>query len=600
METTATEKQEIPKAPFRDGVAGVMRHVSPHRGLMTGLIILGLISAVANGVVPYVTGRFFDSLIQLVNGNVISSAVPPWQLFLAIWTFVQVIANGTDWIRDRMRRALDTKVNFNVETSSFAHLLRLPLSYHTNVHINGELTKISNASWQISSIVRTVMDIAPQFLSVIIGITLALTISVPLASILALGVFIYVLTLIPLLIPIAAADHIARKTWNDSWSDAAEAVHQVSSVKQAAAESHEVKKTYDAFMGKTYSLWMKLERTWSNISFYQRIIVFLTQLAVFFVSVQYVANGTITVGELVALNGYALMFFGPFVALGSSWQIVQNGLTSAAQLEQTFKIPEEQYHPPSNQKSKMGTGEVSFEHVAFSYEKGKGGALKDLDFTTRPGEVVALVGESGAGKSTAISLISGYYFPRSGKVCIDAVDTREWDLVELRKKIAIVPQEVALFNDSILANIRYGTFEASAEAVENAAREAHIHDYIMTLPKGYDTLVGERGVKLSVGQKQRVAIARAILRDPTILILDEPTSALDSQTEKLITESLEKLMRGRITFIIAHRLSTVRKADTILLLADGKVAERGSHEELMALPDGGYRKLYELHVGMSE
>lgn len=597
---TSEEETKKEKPPLREGVRGVWRHVLPHKRLLTWLLVLGFISALANGLVPYVTGRFFDALISLTHGGGTTGNIPTWEYFLGAWIIVQVVANSTDWIRDRMRRTLDTKVGFGVETKGFSHFLRLPLSYHTNTHINGELSKISNASWQISSIIRTVMDIAPQLLSVVIGITLALSISVPLAGILAAGVTVYILTLIPLLIPIAAADHVARKTWNDSWNDAAEAVHQVSSVKQAAAEAYEIRKTEDAFLTKTYQLWMKLEHTWSNISFYQRGIVFITQCAVFIVSVHFVANGTITVGQLVALNGYALMFFGPFVALGFSWQTIQNGLTSAAHLETIFTLPEERYHPEHAQTPAEATGEVTFEHVAFSYEKDAANALRDLDFRTKPGEVVALVGESGAGKSTAISLLSGYYFPTDGRVLVDGIETNAWDLVDLRSRIAVVPQEVALFNDTIATNIRYGSFEASDAAVEDAAREAHIHDYIMTLPKGYETLVGERGVKLSVGQKQRVAIARAVLRDPEILILDEPTSALDSRTEQLITESLEKLMKGRTTFIIAHRLSTVRKADTILLLDGGRIAEQGSHDELMAIPDGKYRKLYELHVGLHD
>jgi len=595
------EEAEEKKAPIREGVQGVWRHVLPYKAPMAWLVFLGLVSAVANGLVPYVTGRFFDALIGISSGATIhATGLPVWGTFLIAWALIQIVANGTDWIKDRMRRTLDTKIQFSVETTGFNHFLRLPLSYHTDAHVNGELTKVSNASWQISMIVQNVINLTPQFLSVIIGIVLALSINTLLAGVLALGVLIYVATLIPLLIPVAKKDNEARKLWNDSWGDAAEAVHQVASVKQAAAEEYEREKNTAVFMGKVFELWMKLERTWSDVSFYQRIIVFLTQFAIFFISVQYVASGILTVGELVALNGYALMFFGPFVALGFSWQTIQNGLTSAAHLEEIFRIPEENYRPEHSQTPERSDGTVTFSGVSFAYRDHAADVLHGVDFTTRPGEVVALVGESGAGKSTMISLLSGYYFPSEGSVAIDGVDTRAWDLHDLRSRISVVPQEVALFNNTIRANIAYGSFEATHEAIEGAARKAHIHEYVMGLEKGYDTLVGERGVKLSVGQKQRVAIARAILRDPEILILDEPTSALDSHTEKLLTESLNRLMKGRTTFIIAHRLSTVREADTILFLKDGKIAERGSHDELMAIPDGEYRKLYNLHIGLRE
>jgi ABC-type multidrug transport system fused ATPase/permease subunit len=598
METSETEVR--PKPHFRAGFKGVWRHVRPYKRFVWILLFLGIISAVANGLVPYVTGRFFDALIQVSKGQGVGGPYPLWAILLTAWALIQVVANGSDWIKDRLSRTLVLKVRFNIETKGFSHLLYLPLSYHTNTQIHGEISKLNMGAWRITSIVGTIVDIAPQLLSVIIGITLAIRISPLLAGILALGVVVYVISIIPMLIPIAGADSVAHRAWNDTWNDATEAVHQVSYVKEATAEAYQEQKTSRGFFGTVYGLWMRLERTWSNISFYQRVIVFLTQLSVFVASVHYVANGTITVGELVALNGYALMFFGPFVALGSSWQTIQNGLTAAEQLDEIFNIPTEIYHPKGAITSTTNNGEVSFEDVRFEYEAGKDGVLSGMDFHTKPGETVALVGESGAGKSTAISLISGYYFPTAGTVRIDGVDTREWDLVELRKRIAIVPQEVALFNDSIRSNIRYGTFEATEAEIEEAAKEAHIHDFILGLPKGYETIVGERGVKLSVGQKQRVAIARAILRNPEILILDEPTSALDSQTEKLITESLEKLMKGRTTFIIAHRLSTVRKADKILLLKAGKIAEQGTHDELMALPNGEYRNLYELHIGLHE
>ena len=294
------------------------------------------------------------------------------------------------------------------------------------------------------------------------------------------------------------------------------------------------------------------------------------------------------------------MFFGPFVQLGYSWQTIQNGLTSAGQVERIFREPTERYHPSETFNAPKGEGHVVFKSVSFGYEEGQPLVLKDVSFEARPGTVVALVGESGAGKSTIGGLISGYYYPNAGDVSMDNLSTREWDLTALRSRIAVVPQEVALFNESIEVNIKYGTFDASRAAVEKVAREAHVDEFITALPKGYDTLVGERGIKLSVGQKQRVAIARAMLRDPKILILDEPTSALDAQTERYITASLDELMKGRTTFIIAHRLSTVRKADLILVLKDGVIAERGTHKELLAMEGGVYRSLYDLHVGLHE
>jgi ABC-type multidrug transport system fused ATPase/permease subunit len=419
-----------------------------------------------------------------------------------------------------------------------------------------------------------------------------------LAGVLLVGVLMYVILLIPTLLPLAALDHEGHRLWNDCWDDAAAAVHQIESVKQAASEEYEANKIREGFLGRTYFLWQKIGKSWSNISFYQRSIVFLTQLTIFVLSVRLISNGVISVGELVALNGYALMFFGPFVQLGHSWQTIQNGITSAANVEDIFEARTEVYEPKDNVEIGRIKGGIEFENVEFKYNSDQPEVLKGISFEVRPGEIVALVGESGVGKSTTISLISGYYFPSEGQVLVDGVDTRTINLKDLRSQIAVVPQEVALFNDSIKTNIKYGSFEATDEDVMRVAKEAHIDEFISSLPDGYDSLVGERGVKLSVGQKQRVSIARAILRDPAILILDEPTSALDAQTEKVVTEALEKLMKDRTTFIVAHRLSTVRKADKILVFEKGLIVEMGTHEELVKKENGVYRHLYEYQVGL--
>ncbi|MFH1170740.1 MAG: ABC transporter ATP-binding protein [Candidatus Vogelbacteria bacterium] len=586
---------------MKKGLRAIWRHAQPFKKELVILIVLGIVSAIANGFVPYVTGRFFDTLIELSKGThtLATSALPLWVVLLGAWVLVQLIANNIDWIMDRLRRRVDTEIHFNIQVQGFTHLLRAPLAYHKNVHINGVMQKISVAGWRVSAIIGTVVNIAPQFLSIIIGIILAASINTFLASILVIGVLLYVALLTKILMPIAAIDMAAHKSWNEGWDDAAQAVTQIESVKQATTEEYEDRMVHESLLGRTYRLWYQIERHWSNVGFFQRLIVFVTQFAVFIFSVQLISSGVITVGELVALNGYALMFFGPFVSLGYSWQTIQNGITTAAQAEEIFAGEEENYIPKDAVTSPHFSGEVIFENVSFAYGTNQTEVLAGLDFKVRVGEVVALVGESGVGKSTAIALISGYYFPSKGRVLIDGVDTRQLHLTNLRKNIAVVPQEVALFNNTIKSNISYGSPTASFEDIMHATREAHAEEFIEAFPAKYDTIVGERGIKLSVGQKQRVAIARAILRNPKILILDEPTSALDSATERKVTGALEKLMKGRTTFIIAHRLSTVRQADRILVLEKGKIVEEGTHDQLMQIENGNYRHRYELHIGLA-
>lgn len=587
--------------PIRLGLQGIRRLTAPYSGTIWSIALIGLLAALADGLVPYVTGRFFDALIALSEGEVSTWAgLPLWSSLLGVWLVVRIFSDGLGWWIDRKRRWLGTNLQPETLRVGFAHLLRLPLSFHVNTHVHEQIEKINAAGWRLNTIVERAIEFFPQLLSIGIGIALAYSIKPELANVLLIGVVAYAVILVLLLRGTAEASAYAHKAWSQAWDDSVALVTQALGVKQATAETYEIERTRSLWKNKLVSIWYNAtELVWSRINMWQRIIVLLTQLGIFLLSIQYVSTGAITVGELVALNGYALMFFGPLVSLGSSWQTMQNGMTSAGRMEEIMRLPEENYQPVNARTSGPQRGEVRFEDVTFRYEQSQE-VLKHFSFMASPGQSVAFVGESGVGKSTAISLISAYYFPAEGKVLVDGVDTREWDLLALRSRMAVVPQEVALFNDTVRANIRYGSFNASDSAVERAAQEAHIHDFIMKQEKGYDTLVGERGIKLSVGQKQRVAIARAILRNPEFLILDEPTSALDIETEQLITTSLEKLMRGRTTFIIAHRLSTVRKADQILVIKDGMIAEQGSHAELIKKPDGVYKHLYELHVGLHE
>lgn len=563
------------------------------------LSVLGLFSALANGAVPFIVGRFFDAIVApntLVH--VAGFSLTLWVFLLSIWFLVQVVANGSDYVIDRLRRRLGTHIMSLFVTRAVSHLLTLPISFHKEHRHGDTWDRIMRAQNSLSRIVESVViQVLPQLLSVAIGLIFAISIHPLLAVILIAGVIIYVATLIKVVSPIVELQKEGHKMWNEAYSDAYDALANYETVKQATAEVFEEKRLLHKFIDKAFGVWYKVEKIWSNINFYQRAVVVITQLSVFILSVIYIHQGILSLGDLIALNGYAAMIFAPFATLGYNWEAVQNGLVSIERAEHILEMSGE--NERNGLQKPVITGRIEFNNVSFGYD-GKKKVLNDVSFTVEPGEVVAFVGESGVGKSTAVSLLSGYYFPTEGSVEIDGVPTKDIDLIHLRNSIAVVPQEVVLFNDSIGTNIRYGRPDASDEEIYIAAQKAHVDTFTSKFEEGYEQLVGERGVKLSVGEKQRVAIARAILRNPHILILDEPTSALDVKTEKAITESLNELMQGRTTFIIAHRLSTVRKANKILVFDKGKIVESGNHEELISREGGVYNKLYNLHIGLQD
>lgn len=591
-------KEDFKNIPWNKGISALWSIVKHEKKALIFLGVLGIISSIANGSVPYITGLFFDALSEAAQGM---SPVTAVYTVLIVWAVVQIIASAVGWYSEHFFRPVDSRLEMGIQNRGLLHLLRLPMSFHKRERIADVIDVASRSGWMCTNAIRAVVDIGPQLLSVIIGITIAFTINVPLAFLLVLGAFVYSLVLTRVIGQSGSVFYIGHKAWNKAWGETASMLGHLDTVKSFASEEYEEKRSSKAFMVTAFGQWMKMENIWSRIGLFQRIIVFTVQGTILLSAVFLVTNGSITIGELVAFNGYALMFLGPFVSLGHRWQGIQNGIVSAIRLKERILDQEPEVYEPENAVSvKNLKGIVAFENASFRYDDGDDDVLKDLTFEALPGETVAFVGESGGGKSTIIGLILGFYFPTKGKITIDGVDTRKLKLTQFRSQVAVVPQEVALFNDTVEKNIKYGTFGVSKEKVEVAARVAQIHKYVKSLPKGYKTLVGERGVKLSVGQKQRVAVARAVLRDPRILILDEPTSALDSKTEHELTNALEKLMKGRTTFIIAHRLSTVRKADKIVVLEKGRVAEIGSHDELVKRKDSVYRKLYEQHIGLRE
>jgi subfamily B ATP-binding cassette protein MsbA len=357
-------------------------------------------------------------------------------------------------------------------------------------------------------------------------------------------------------------------------------------------------------------------------------------LIIWFVGGHYVLNGSMSVGELIAFQAYLMQMYNPIRQFSSVNVTIQNSLTSVERIFEVFDYVPDVQNRENPLPLKYCRGDITFDHISFTYitevpvtnERGKRTdpdlvemrkptrrfylippktkpdpppvtyeqreVLRDIDFHIRSGEVVALVGPSGAGKSTLINFINRFYDPDVGKVLVDGVDIRDYDLNDLRQQIAIVMQDNILFSGTVYENIAYGDPDACERQVIEAAQAANSHGFIMGWDKGYETILGERGVRLSGGQKQRIAIARALLKNPSILILDEATSALDAESEAEVTEALDRLMKGRTTIIIAHRLATVVRANQILVMNEGKIVERGTHTELL-LRGGLYHSLYE-------
>lgn len=564
------------------------------------LSVLGVFTALGDAAVPYLVGYFFDVLSGDVSGFLTGVSLAQNALFvLAIWVVVQLVSNTTGWIADRKNGELGNLMLAESMEGSMNRVLDLPQKFHKTNKTGEVWNKIVRAAGDVVQISQhVIIRLAPEFLAILIGISIAATISPLLAGFLIIGMAVYVLTLVKILPPVVKLQKKGQEAWNEAYGHAYEVLSSYQTVKANTAEAAERKKLNRLFVVKAARLWGNIEKIWTNVNFYQRIIVITTQLAIFVTSIVMVENGVITIGGLIALNSYAAMVFGPFVVIGQNWQTIQNGLIALERLDAIKSTRGEFDTEDSKQSPERITGAVAFENVVFSYGNMKDAVLKDISFEVAPGQVVALVGESGVGKSTTIDLLSGYYFANRGKVSVDGIDLKKISLRTLREHMAVVPQEVVLFDDTIFENIRYGRKNATKEEVIEAARKAHADIFINSFPKKYKQVVGERGVKLSVGQKQRIAIARAILRNPAILILDEPTSALDIKTETFISESLEELMRGRTTFIIAHRLSTVRSADLILVFDAGRIVERGTHNELIAR-GGRYKELHDLHIGLS-
>ncbi len=599
------EEKKNNKKKYISGIGVFVRYLKKFAKVLLFICLINTATAFLSVAVPYLSGSLLDSIIIATGGEVKESIVirilnGSFYYIFSIW----IIFGFLDAIFSRFSSRQINKLEISLENSYYvdfvAKLMHLPMSFHANRKL-GELTQnlSKGAGWLSNLANELFQSILPALLSMVAGVTIAFILSPVLGFTLLIGGIIFILSILPL---VRNSEGLQDSTWrlySDAYEVAYETVDHVKEVKQAGQEDIEINKVSNLFNNIAAPVWIRLMQFWQNLNFFQRFIVISVQGVLFVLGFKLVLAGTISIGELAALNGYAALILGPFVTIGRSWQRMQSAVTYLSKNEEIYKLEEENYKPENERRPDFSKG-ISFENVYFNYKDGAREILKGLSFNISSGMTVALVGRSGEGKSTVIDLIGGFYFPTKGDVLVGGVSINNLALQELRKRIAYVPQEIYLFNTTLKENLIYGSENIDLKEIMKVVTESGLEDFVKSLPKGLETTVGERGIKLSVGQKQRVAIARAMLRNPQILILDEPTSALDIETERFISVSLEKLMKGRTTFIIAHRLSTVRKADTILVLEDGKVIESGKHSELIKKKAGVYRKFHEMYLGSYE
>lgn len=512
-------------------------------------------------------------------------------LLLLAWAVIQIGSALIMRIRVLLSNKLGYLASANLINSSINHLMHLPIAFHKKRKIGEVIQRFSRADGFIYVIIDYgLFSIIPYLITSILAFVIILWVNWILAIIYLIFMVLYVVVTILGTDPIIVYQRKMNKFFEKYYGNVFDRTPNIIAVKSNFREDFENQRNV-GMMDKGLGLSLKQAKMWMNLYFFQNFITTISFVALFSLGILLVSKNQITIGQFVMLLAYINLALSAINMIGGQYKRMQEGLTTIKRSEKIFDEIPEVYDMPNAVGLKNPKGNIEFKNVSFSYEDEK--ILENINFKIPSGKMVAIIGKSGEGKSTLVDLISRYNIPQKGSILFDGIDIGKISLRDLRDNIAIVPQEIDLFNDSIKNNILYARLDANEEEITKAAKLANCHEFIDKFPKKYEQIVGEKGVRLSTGQKQRVAIARAILRNPKVLILDEATSALDSESEKLVQGALEEVMKNRTTFVIAHRLSTIRKADLILVIEKGKIVESGDHKELMN-HGGVYKKLSEL------
>ncbi len=550
-----------------------------------------VLAKAATVVLPLVYGKAVDALAPKAGAGI---ATVPLALILG-YGLLRIASSGFAELRDAVFAAVQQRATRRVGLHTFRHLHALSLRFHLDRQTGGLARAIDRGTLGIQSVLRlAVFNVVPTIFEILMVTAILWDVfDWRFASLTFLAVALY------LGFTLAFTDMRVkiRRRMNDSDNEArgksVDSLLNYETVKYFGNEAHEASR-FDRALAAYEKAAVRSQVSLNMLNLGQAIIIAVGLAGIMLLAARGVAAGQMSVGKFVVVNTYLMQLYQPLNFLGFVYREIKQGLVDMEQMFGLLTVPPEVADAPGAPALHAAGGAVRFEGVQFGYRPDHP-ILKGLDLAIPAGRTLAVVGPTGAGKSTLSRLLFRFYDPTAGRILIDGQDIRAVTQDSLRAAIGVVPQDTVLFNDTIRYNIAYGRPEATQEAIEHAARLAQVHDFVMRLPDGYDTMVGERGLKLSGGEKQRVAIARTILKNPPILILDEATSALDSRTEREIGAALAAAARHRTTLVIAHRLSTVVDADEIIVLVDGQVAERGTHAALLATR-GTYARMWALQA----